>query len=153
MAKRQKWKKPAGAPKREVAKSAGTQLKPTKGYPAFRFDMMDRDGIYAFNLSRKDFNHELVLGKIVEYSCMKWTDIMMQTHDRTNKSKHHYLSDAGRLSPEAKERLRKMQQEDNTDALFSFALLNKIRLIGFREGDDFHVLWYDANHGVYPSKK
>lgn len=153
MAKKKKWSKPAGAKGREISKAAESPPNPMKGYPAFRFDMIDRDGVYAFDLARKGFDHALVLGKIMEYSCMKWTDIMMQTHDRKNKSKHHYLSDASHLSPDARERLQKMQQEDNTDALFSFALTNKLRLIGFREGDDFHVLWYDPEHGVYPPKK
>ena len=46
-----------------------------------------------------------------------------------------------------------MKQDDNADALFSFALTNKLRIIGLRVDDDFHVLWYDPQHGVYPSQK
>lgn len=123
-----------------------------EGYPVFRYDMLDRNGPYAFDLSRQDFDHHLVLEKIIAYSCMKWTEIQMQTHDH-GKSKHHPLTDASRLSDAARERLHEMQKEDLVERLFSFALTNKLRLIGFRFGDDFHVLWYDANHEVYPPKK
>lgn len=153
MGKKKKWTKPPGASEREISKTLWDLPKQIKGYPIFRFDMIDRGGAFAFDLSRKDFDHKLVLGKIIEYSRMKWTDILMQTYDKRNRSKHHYLKDASRLSSEARDRLRKMQQEDNTDALFSFALTNKLRIIGFRVDDDFHILWYDPEHGVYPSNR
>lgn len=153
MTKKKKWTKPAGAPPKEIAKPKGNLPRNINGYPVFRFDMIDRDGVFAFDLSRKDFDHKTVLGKLMEYSCTKWTDILMQTHDKRNKSKHHCLKDERGLSSEARERLRKMKQDDNVDALFSFALTNKLRIIGLRVDDDFHVLWYDPQHGVYPSQK
>lgn len=43
--------------------------------------------------------------------------------------------------------------EDLTDSIFSFALMNKLRIIGIRQGDYFYVLWYDPKHEVYPVKR
>jgi len=39
------------------------------------------------------------------------------------------------------------------DSIFSFALTNKIRLIGLKEGRVFYVIWYDPNHDFYPVNK
>lgn len=145
--------KPRVADEHRIIKPRQEQDENITGYPVFRYDMIDREGPFAFHLARKDFNHRLVLEKIMTYSCMTWTDIRMQTHDRSNKSKHHPLEDASRLSGDAQERLKKMHREQLSDELFSFALTNKLRLIGYLHGDDFHVFWYDAEHGVYPSAK
>lgn len=122
------------------------------GKPHFRFEKVDRDGKFAFRLDRKDFLHSLVLKKIMEYSCMVWSDIERQTHDG-GKSKHHFLENTDKLSKEAKERIRKLKMEDLTDSIFSFALMNKLRIIGIRQGDYFYVLWYDPKHEVYPVKR
>lgn len=121
------------------------------GKPHFRFEMVDRDGKFKFTLDRDDFLHRLVFEKIMEYSCMMWSEIERQTHDG-GKSKHHFLENTDKLSKEAKERIKKLKIEDLTDSIFSFALMNKIRIIGIRQGDYFFVLWYDPEHEVYPIK-
>lgn len=82
---------------------------------------------------------------------MTWTEVKKQTHD-DGKSKHHFLSPQF-LSPEAAERLKAKQLEEYSDSIFSFALDNKLRLVGIRKNEDFHVLWYDPEHEVCPSKK
>lgn len=117
----------------------------------WRFDMIDRNGSFAFDLNRDDFYHKEVMEKMLEYSTMTWADIRKQTHDR-GKSKHHFL-DGENLSPEAKERIKKMKLEQYSDMIFSFALQNKLRIVGIREHEHFHVLWYDPNHEICPSKK
>lgn len=82
---------------------------------------------------------------------MTWADIRRQTHDN-GKSKHHLLS-AEKLSKEAQNRIISKQIEDYEDAIFSFALQNKLRIVGIRQKEHFHVLWYDPNHEICPSKK
>ncbi|WP_346683105.1 hypothetical protein [Megasphaera stantonii] len=94
----------------------------------------------------------IILDKMIAYSNMTWFEIMRQTHD-AGKSKHHYLSNPEKLSKQAKMRLKNLALEDMADSLFSFAFNNTLRIIGLVNGDDFHVLWYNANHEVYPSKK
>lgn len=115
------------------------------------FDNIDKGGKFAFDLSREDFNHQLVLEKIIDYSSMTWSQIKQQTHDN-NKSKNHEIS-VSKLSSEAKKRIKEKQLDEDTDSIFSIALQNKIRIIGIREDEKFHVLWYDPKHEVCPSKK
>lgn len=121
-------------------------------HPVFLFDLIDRDGKFAFAYWEKDFPHKEVLEKLIHYSLMTWGQIRQQTHGWNNKSKHHHLSDAGRLSPEARHRLGKRHLDDKSDLLFSFAFDGMLRIIGIKdnEGPGFHVLWYDPNHEVYP---
>ena len=82
---------------------------------------------------------------------MTWTEISRQTHDN-GKSKHHFL-DEDSLSDDAIERIRKKHLEDKVDSIFSFALNNKVRIIGVRDGAEFQVIWYDANHVFANSNK
>lgn len=74
-----------------------------------------------------------------------------QTHD-DGKSKHHLL-EFGKISKEAAERFRVRHLEEYTDSVFSFALDNKLRLVGIRQNENFHILWYDSEHEVCPSEK
>ncbi|HIW49818.1 MAG TPA: hypothetical protein IAA10_02535 [Candidatus Blautia intestinavium] len=115
------------------------------------FDMIDRSGVYAFDLNRDDFLHKEVMEKMIDYSNMTWAQVKQQTHDE-GKSKHHLLS-IDSISREALDRVKAKQLEDYSDAIFSFALQNKLRIIGIREREKFHVLWYDPEHKVCPSHK
>ena len=60
--------------------------------PVLRFDKLDRDGQFAFDTKREDFAHQEVLEKLIDYSNMSWNDITRQTHDKSNRTKHHFLS-------------------------------------------------------------
>ena len=115
----------------------------------WRFDKLDRSGHFAFDITRDDFQHREVLDKIISYSSMTWSDIQSQTHDR-GKSKHHFLS-LDSLSSEAVSRITAKKFDDKTEQLFSFALQNKLRVIGFRDGQYFYAVWYDPNHEFCPS--
>lgn len=115
----------------------------------WRFDWIDMSGKFAFNINRYDFQHKDVLEKIIEYSSMTWADIKKQTHDY-GKSKHHYLA-VDKLSKDAKDRLNTKKLMDYNDSIFSFALTNKLRIVGIRSEEFFYVLWYDPNHEVCPS--
>lgn len=113
------------------------------------FDMIDKDGKYAFNLDRKDFLHKIFLDKMIGYSSMTWDEIKRQTHDK-GKSKNHFVS-FDKLSKEAVQRCAIKHLEEYTDSLFSFALTNKLRIVGIRKNEYFHVLWYDPAHEICPS--
>lgn len=115
------------------------------------FDKIDRSGNYAFDVSRDDFDHKEVLGKMIDYSSMTWAEVKRQTHD-DGRSKHHFLA-PGSLSKEAADRLTARDLEEFSDYIFSFALQNKIRIVGIRNGKKFHVLWYDPNHEICLSQK
>ncbi|MCD7708972.1 MAG: hypothetical protein LUI02_03760 [Clostridiales bacterium] len=116
------------------------------------FDNIDTDGPFAFDVRREDFEHALVLEKMIEYATMTWGDVKKQTHDG-GKSKNHYLKD---MSHEAEKRLEKKGLAALlSDCIFSFALDNLMRVVGYVDIDKnlFHVLWYDPRHEVCPSTK
>ena len=114
------------------------------------FDRLDRDGKFAFDINRLDFDHKGFLDKLISYSGMTWAEVRRQTHD-DGKSKHHFIEDTDKFSPEAKGRIEKLQLWEDTDSIFSFAFDNLLRIIGIRNGEKFHVVWYDAHHEFYPS--
>lgn len=120
--------------------------------PVWIFDKIDRSGDYAFDVSREDFNHKLVLEKIIEYASMSWIDVKQQTHGQKGKSKNHYYP-LNEMSSTAQKRFVQLGLDEYGDSIFSFAVSSVVRIIGYRENEYFHVLWYDAQHEVYPSKK
>lgn len=117
----------------------------------FLFDRIDRDGKFAFDVSRADFDHKGFLQKVIDYSGMTWAEIRKQTHD-AGKSKHHYLTEVSRYSSEAQARIVKLRLTQDTDRIYSFAFGNKLRIIGLREREKFYVVWYDVNHEFYAAK-
>ena len=115
------------------------------------FDNVDKDGIFAFDLNKIGTNCRLIFEKMMEYEAMTWTEINKQTHDK-GKSKHHYI-DLEKLSPIAINRLNVKHLLDESDHIYSFALQNKLRILGIRKHEKFHVLWYDPEHQICPSAK
>lgn len=119
--------------------------------PIWCFDMIDRNSKFAFDVDRADFRHYEVIKKIIDYSNMTWAEIERQTHD-DGKSKHHFLS-LDTLSKEAITSFNKKELSDRSDSIFSFSFQNKLRIVGIRIDEYFHVVWYDPNHEVCPSHK
>ncbi len=120
-------------------------------YLVWCFDKVDNDGCFRF--SHEVMDTQEVLEKIIIYGKRKWKDIDKDTHDHTNKRKHHNLTDFERYSDAAKERVRKLQMGEDLDRIFSLAFNNTMRIIGLRIGKEFHPIWYDKDHKFYPSAK
>ena len=150
MSKKEKKTKKSTAPSTKetvlLKKSTDSQT------PIWVFDQLDKDGLFRFDLNRSDFNHKEFLDKMISYSNISWIEIKKQTHDQKNKSKHHFL-DYDSLSAEAKDRIKRLNLEEDTDRIFSFALQNKLRIIGLRDDEFFHVIWYDPEHNFCPSNR
>lgn len=116
------------------------------------FDKLDRNGSYAFDIYRKDFDPVLFLDKMISYSNMTWQQIKLQTHDKGNKSKNHFV-EVEDLNKEIQDRIRALHYEEYSDSIFSFALQNLVRVFGIRENEFFHVVWYDPKHEIYTVEK
>lgn len=117
------------------------------------FDKCDKSGDFAFDINKIEANGHLheIMEKMIAYESMTWAEIKLQTHDQ-GKSKHHIIDTDG-MSAEAIERIEAMKLQEDSDSIFSFALQNRLRIIGTRENELFHVIWYDPEHKFYPSKK
>jgi len=117
------------------------------------FGNVDNGGEFAFSIDRieADGNLRNIFSKMINYATMTWADVRGQTHDNA-KSKCHFL-DMDSLSGSARRRVMIKISEENVDKIFSFALTNKLRVIGVRDGRIFHVIWYDPEHEFCPSLK
>lgn len=133
--------------KKVVEKSASTEDKRV----VWCFDHIDRGGSFGFTHSQEDFMHKEVLCNLIDYSSMTWAEIRDHTHDKS-KSKHHRVSENS-ISPEAMKRIKHLKLEDYVDSIFSFALNNKLRIIGIRDGRFFIAVWYDPEHAFCQSRK
>lgn len=114
------------------------------------FDSVDRDGEFRFMPDREDMNAKDVLDKIIEYSCRTWQEVLQETHDKSGKSKNHSLV-YDKISAEGKERIAKLQLDEDTDTIFSLRISNLERIIGIRHDEKFIVKWFDPQHRFYPS--
>ena len=143
------------AKKNDKQRDKTTHSKPIKSSdtlkPIWMFDMIDKGGKFAFDVLRDDFNHKEVLDKMIHYSTMTWADIKQQTNDK-GKSKHHFIG-CDSISKDAIDRIHAKKLDEFSDMIFSFAFQNKLRIIGIRSNQCFHVLWYDPNHEVCPYSK
>ena len=54
------------------------------------------------------------------------------------------------ISPAAQKHL--MQRNIETDTLISLRVTGKKRIWGVRDGSVLHLLWWDPQHEVYPTK-
>lgn len=113
------------------------------------FARVDRNGEFAFDINRDDFDVGEFLEKLMEFSTMKWFELFPRDE---RKSRHHPLSKDS-LSKKAEERIKFMHLENDSDSIYSLALGGKKRLIGIRDGAVFQIIWYDANHEFVPGNK
>ena len=134
--------------KKNKKKTEQTAVSYDKEKIIWLFDRPDKAGEYAFDTAKiaADNNLKKIFDSILEYSKLTWGEVLKHTHD-ANKSKHHFLTS---ISDTAYKRLLALHLEEEADALFSFALTNKLRIIGIRNKQFFSVLWYDPKHEVCP---
>lgn len=128
--------------------SVDANLSADKQTLVWSFDKTDRNDHFRFCCDRDDMQHDQLLSHIMEYSKRTWASIKLDTHDKGNKSKHHFL-DYDELSACAKARVAAMHIEDD---IYSLALTNKLRIIGIRDGRVFRAIWFDPEHEFCPSK-
>ena len=83
--------------------------------------------------------------KLKGYQRRTWGDIYR------DRSRDH-PSNVNNLSKVAQKRLKDLKQDD-IDQLWRFRFTGEQRIWGIKRGHIFHVLWWDPQHKVYPSKK
>lgn len=124
--------------------------------PIWIFSDIDRDGKFAFDVNRSDFEHRIILEKIIEYATMTWNQLKQQTHDESRNKNHFLTVDRDTLTDEALKRVKKKipdEDDPRLEFIFSFALTNLIRVIGIRSGAYFYVMWYDPRHEFSKTKR
>lgn len=97
--------------------------------------------------------HELELAKLLQIH-KKLGDLESKTWNEllVKEFKHYHPVAKERLSPEARQRLEELNQED-VDELITLRLSSTERVWGIRNDAVLKVLWWDPNHLVCPSPK
>ncbi|MBL0769838.1 hypothetical protein JI743_13590 [Sphingopyxis sp. DHUNG17] len=90
--------------------------------------------------------NETILPKLSEFAKLRWHEVEAQTSD-TGHRMHHPMEVAS-ITEEAQYRL--VELKHSADTIYRFRLGNLPRLWGFRIVGEFHVLWYDPKHEIYP---
>lgn len=91
--------------------------------------------------------------EVMEFLCTigssTWSDI--KSHASNGHKKHHH-QEMGSLCKEAQDRLAHLKHDTRFEDVFRFRLGSRKRLWGFLLGGVFYVLWWDAEHNVYPTE-
>lgn len=86
----------------------------------------------------------MALDKLSAFETMTWAEI--------EGANHHFLNPES-LSKGATKRLAEIQKDEHQDRLFSLRLKGRARVIGIKYDACLHLLWWDPDHEVAPSKK
>lgn len=97
------------------------------------------------------FFMQKVFPKLKQYETNTWYEIQQYVHGQRGRSQNHFV-DVKDLIPAARNRLDKTVYRD-VDQLFSLRLSGTLRIYGVRKFNWLDILWIDAKHEIYPSKK
>lgn len=87
---------------------------------------------------------ESVAAHLKSRELMTWREIL------TTRRKQDHEVDPSAISTEAQGRLSQ-RVRDVSGPLWSFRVSGEQRIWGLKLGSEFHVLWWDPHHRVYPS--
>lgn len=138
---------------RVPAKATELSNNPNDRKVAFRFDCVDLENGCPWSMaSMSEEDHRLLLEKLKEFERMTAAEIRRQ--DGCFKLYSDFTQCPNR---EPLDRLNELYVNDNgeifEDVIGRFRLNGRVRLYGFLRGHEFHILWWDRNHEVWPSKK
>lgn len=122
------------------------------------FSCADREGEWSWGQHRnwcqpdaKAADACIIRATMLEMSCLTWAEIFSQMTGRKNRHKKHHSQSWDSLCNEAQERWLEIERSE--EELFRFRTGSKSRIWGFRQGRVFNVVWWDAEHQVYPTEK
>lgn len=107
------------------------------------FSQMDCGGDFGWNKSTFEDLQE-IRNVLCDFETMTWSEIFLEA------KKQNHSCDVASLSPKARARLLEIGMDDQ-DKLWSIRLSGKERLWGILDRGVFYIVWWDANHQVYPS--
>lgn len=118
-------------------------------------DYADRDGSWAWGQLRNwcdpERGHDnscLIRSTMMQMSALYWHEIHAQTTGGKERHYKHHSQPWDSICPEAQGRWVEIGRVE--DELFRFRTGGKERIWGFRTGHVFNVVWWDAEHQIYP---
>lgn len=116
---------------------------------SWTIEAADRDGEWSWGQARKWTTEDwerLIEPKLLQWERLTWKEIDNLT-TATGHKMHHSM-DCIDICSEAQERMNEIELV--LDIVFRFRLGSKPRLWGFRQLGNFHILWFDPFHKIYP---
>lgn len=141
---------PRGAKQnRRTSRSVPEQARfqPERNFLVFRFDAVDLDKECPwalFNATNED--HRLILKTLFEYERKTPAEI------RPDGEHFKYYRNFGEC-PNRDAAKRLAEKYEGRDSIARIRLTGEKRLYGFLEGNEFHVVWWDPKHNIWPSQK
>ena len=112
----------------------------------FRFDMLDLDDGCEWSMgTMSEEDHRDFLTKLKQY------ERLSPQEAKQFKTFDIYQNFGDCPNPKATRRLE--EKYEGCDTIARFRLNGKKRLFGVVYGNEFHILWWDPEHAVWPSKK
>lgn len=93
----------------------------------------------------------IVRNSMNEMSSLTWSEIFAQTTGGKVRHNKHHSQAWDSLCNEAQERWMEIGRTE--EELFRFRVGGKQRIWGVRQGAVFFVVWWDAEHQIYPTEK
>ncbi|MEI6175357.1 MAG: hypothetical protein WCS43_00580 [Verrucomicrobiota bacterium] len=113
-------------------------------HPVWRLSQIDWDGPWCPSKC-KESGARQILERLAQFESMSWVQIKSNTGSHTVGAEN--------IMREARQRLTERKLDEWADHLTSLRMSGKQRLWGFLRAGIFHVLWWDPEHEVFPSKK
>lgn len=134
---------------RKTSRSVPDQARfqPERDFLVFRFDAVDLDEECPwalFNATNED--HWLILKTLFEYERKTPAEIRPDSEHFKN-----YRNFGECPNRDAVKRLA--EKYEGRDSIARIRLTGKKRLYGFLDGNEFHVVWWDPEHRIWPSKE
>lgn len=112
--------------------------------PTWGVSLLDQSGPFGRGISADDAAE--ILDFLPRMEKLTWNEVLKNRRDGGN----HQV--AVRLICSAAQK-RLEQRGIETDALISLRVTGEKRIWGIRQGSVLHLLWWDPEHEVYPTKR
>ena len=114
----------------------------------FRFDCVDLGEDCPWSLARVDSDDQMdLLSHMGQYESMTVGEL------RSGRFRDFTSYDNFAACPNKEAVARLVERYDAPDSIARFRLSGTKRLYGFLVDNEFHLLWWDPNHEVWPSEK
>lgn len=116
--------------------------------PLFSFWLADKDGDWSLqNLNEREALN--LIKFLTSMSELTWTEVR---NLQAGGDPLYHSQPVESLCPSAQKRIRHLKLDELDDKLFRFRLDSTSRLWGYELDGIFHVVWWDPEHTVYPTK-
>lgn len=135
---------PAQEPKKRVPDVQSTQSSSFDEQIVWRFGNLDDSGRWGLSRCSESDLRDL-FAKLSSFETMRVKELF-------TGQEHGKRYNVESISPAAQKRLIELNRDDETQ-IVRLRLSGKKRLFGFLKGSVFHILWWDPEHEIFPSKK